>query len=229
MKVCIIPARGGSKRIPRKNVKNFLGRPIISYPIETAIKSALFDEVVVSTDDSKIADIAVEWGAKVPFLRPKELSDDFTGTVPVIAHAIKELEKSYDEVETACCIYPTSVFVSAETLKKGFKALEDFEDGHYSFSAVSFEAPIFRSFKLLPSGGVEMFFPENFSKRSQDLPSAYRDGAQFYFGTKEAFVNEEPIFGARSAAVLIDRKLAVDIDTPEDWEIAEMMYRILRA
>ena len=228
MRVCIIPARGGSKRIPRKNIKDFLGRPIISYPIETAIRSGLFDEVIVSTDDEEIANVAMEHGAKIPFLRPKELADDFTGTVPVIAHAIKELEKNYDEVEIACCVYPTSVFLSVEALLNGFLALNSSPLNEYSFSAVSFEAPIFRSFRILDGGGVEMFFPENFSKRSQDLPEAYRDGAQFYFGRRDAFCSQLPIFGENSIAVKLDRKLAVDIDTPEDWETAELIYKALQ-
>ncbi len=223
MNVCIIPARGGSKRIPRKNIKEFCGKPIIAYPIEAALKSGLFDKVIVSTDDDEIAEVAVSCGAEIPFMRPKELSGDFTGTTPVVAHAIRELEDSGMIVDIVCCVYATSAFLTPELLKKGFDALG--EGKEYSFSVVEFEAPIFRSFKLLDDGGVEMFFPEYFSARSQDLPMAYHDAAQFYFGRKEAFLQNLPIFTPHSAAVKIDRRLVQDIDTPEDWEIAERIFR----
>ncbi len=223
MTVCIIPARGGSKRIPRKNIKEFCGKPIIAYPIEAATKSGLFDKIIVSTDDVEIAEVAASFGAEIPFMRPKELSDDFTGTTPVIAHAIRELENVGVDVKIACCVYATSAFLTPELLKEGFDALG--EGKEYSFSVAEFEAPIFRSFKLLDDGGVEMFFPEHFSARSQDLPSAYYDAAQFYFGRKEAFLNNLPIFAPHSAAVKIDRRLVQDIDTPEDWGIAERIYR----
>ncbi len=223
MNVCIIPARGGSKRIPRKNIKEFCGKPIIAYPIEAAQKSGLFDRIIVSTDDEEIADVARSFGTEIPFLRPKELSDDFTGTIPVIAHVIKELEKSGEVVDTACCVYATSAFLTPELLKEGFEALGDGRE--YSFSVAEFVAPIFRSFKLLDDGGVEMFFPEKFGSRSQDLPSAYHDAAQFYFGRRDAFLKDLPIFAPHSVAVKIDRRMVQDIDTPEDWAIAERIFR----
>lgn len=226
MNVCIIPARGGSKRIPRKNIKDFLGRPIIAYPIEAAKKSGLFDRVIVSTDDEEIADVAKRFGAEIPFLRPKELSDDFTGTIPVIAHAIKELEKGGIRVDTACCVYATSAFLTPKLLKEGFEALQK-DDKQYSFSVAEFGAPIFRSFKLLDDGGVEMFFPEKFGSRSQDLPSAYHDAAQFYFGRRDAFLKDLPIFAPHSAAVKIDRRMVQDIDTMDDWVIAESIFKSL--
>ncbi len=223
MNVCVIPARGGSKRIPRKNIKEFCGKPIIAYPIEAALKSGLFDKVIVSTDDDEIAEVAVSCGAEIPFIRPKELSDDFTGTTPVVAHAIRELEDGGMIVDIVCCVYATSAFLTPELLKKGFDALGNGKE--YSFSVCDFAASIFRSFKLLDNSGVEMFFPEHFSARSQDLPSAYHDAAQFYFGRKEAFLNNLPIFAPHSAAVKIDRRLVQDIDTPADWEIAERIFR----
>ncbi len=223
MNVCVIPARGGSKRIPRKNIKEFFGKPIIAYPIEAAKKSALFDKIVVSTDDAEIAEVAASFGAEIPFMRPKELSDDFTGTVPVIAHAINELEKEGANIETVCCVYATSAFLTPGLLREGFEALRDGKK--YSFSVCDFAAPIFRSFKILEGGGVEMFFPEHLNTRSQDLPSAYHDGAQFYFGRKEAFLQNLPIFAPHSAAVKIDRRFVQDIDTPEDFEIAERIYK----
>jgi pseudaminic acid cytidylyltransferase len=225
MNVCIIPARGGSKRIPRKNIKDFLGKPIIAYPIEAAQKSGLFERIVVSTDDEEIAEVAKSFGAEVPFLRPKELSDDFTGTTPVIAHAIREIEKSGERVDVACCVYATSVFLTSELLKEGFAALTNGKE--YSFSVAEFGAPIFRSFKMLDEGGVEMFFPEKFSSRSQDLPSAYHDAAQFYFGRRDAFLNNLPIFAPHSAAVEVDRRTVQDIDTMDDWVIAESIFKSL--
>lgn len=225
MSVCIIPARGGSKRIPRKNIKEFCGKPIIAYPIEAARQSGLFEKIIVSTDDEEIAEVAASLGAEVPFVRPKELSDDFTGTIPVVAHAIRELENGGVNIDIACCVYATSVFLTPKLLQEGFDALTDGKE--YSFSAVEFEAPIFRSFKLLEDGGVEMFFPEHFSSRSQDLPVAYHDGAQFYFGRKEAFLKNLPIFASHSAAIKIDKRFVQDIDTPEDFEIAERIYRML--
>jgi len=223
MTVCIIPARGGSKRIPRKNIKEFCDKPIIAYPIEAARQSGLFDKIIVSTDDSEIAEVAASFGAEVPFVRPKELSDDFTGTTPVVAHAIRELEKSGLDVDIVCCVYATSAFLTPKLLQDGLDALT--EDKEYSFSVAEFEAPIFRSFKLLENGGVEMFFPEHFSARSQDLPDAYHDAAQFYFGRKDAFLNNLPIFAPHSAAVKVDRRMVQDIDTLEDWDIAERIYR----
>lgn len=227
MNVCVIPARGGSKRIPRKNIKEFCGKPIIAYPIEAARQSGLFEKIIVSTDDSEIAKVAESFGAEVPFVRPKELSDDFTGTTPVVAHAIRELEKSGLDVDIVCCVYATSAFLTPKLLQEGFDALTDGKE--YSFSVAEFEAPIFRSFKLLGNGGVEMFFPEHFSARSQDLPSAYHDGAQFYFGRKDAFLNNLPIFAPHSAAVKADRRMVQDIDTPEDWIFAEAMFKTLNS
>ncbi|MGE4399593.1 MAG: pseudaminic acid cytidylyltransferase [Campylobacterales bacterium] len=223
MNVCVIPARGGSKRIPRKNIKEFCGKPIIAYPIEAARQSGLFEKIIVSTDDDEIAEVAESFGAEVPFMRPKELSDDFTGTTPVVAHAIRELENGGMDVDIVCCVYATSAFLTPKLLGDGFDALTDGKE--YSFSVAEFEAPIFRSFKLLENGGVEMFFPEHFSARSQDLPGAYHDGAQFYFGRKDAFLNNLPIFAPHSVAVKVDRRMVQDIDTLEDWGIAEQIFR----
>jgi len=227
MNVCIIPARGGSKRIPRKNIKDFLGRPIIAYPIDAAQKSGLFDKIIVSTDDDEIADVAMSFGAEVPFLRPRELSDDFTGTIPVIAHAIKELENGGNSVDTACCVYATSVFLTPDMLFLRFEALKNNSKKEYSFSVAEFGAPIFRSFKMLDDGGVEMFFPEKFSSRSQDLPSAYHDAAQFYFGRRNSFLDGLPIFAPHSVAVNVDRRRVQDIDTMDDWVIAESIFKSL--
>jgi pseudaminic acid cytidylyltransferase len=227
MNLCIIPARGGSKRIPRKNIKEFCGKPIIAYSIEAAISSGLFDDVIVSTDDDEIALVASAWGASVPFFRPAELSGDFTGTTPVIAHAIEEMGKLGREYEFACCIYATAPFVSAENITLGLSKLES-SDKLFSFSACEFEAPVFRSFGLGESDSVEMFWPENFDKRSQDLPKAYYDAAQFYWGRPSAFLQNQKIFAPHSAGVVLPRKIVQDIDTPEDWDMAELIFRSLQ-
>jgi pseudaminic acid cytidylyltransferase len=226
MNLCIIPARGGSKRIPRKNIKEFCGKPIIAYSIEAAISSGLFDDVIVSTDDEEIALVASAWGASVPFFRPPELSGDFTGTTPVITHAVEEMGKLGREYEFVCCIYATAPFVNTQNIKAGLTRLES-SDKLFSFSVCEFEAPVFRSFGLGEGGSVEMFWPENFDKRSQDLPKAYFDAAQFYWGRPEAFAQNNKMFAPHSAGVEIPRYLVQDIDTPDDWLRAELMYRAL--
>ncbi len=226
MKLAIIPARGGSKRIPRKNIKEFCGKPMIAYSIEAALESGLFDRVIVSTDDKEIADVAKEYGAEVPFIRPPELSDDFTPTIPVIAHAIEELEKEVS-VELACCIYATAPFIQSRFLKEAYRTLVDNQSA-YSFSATSFSFPIQRAIKINADSSVEMFYPEHFNTRSQDLEEAYHDAGQFYFGTREAWLSEKPIFTNASTAVTLPRHLVQDIDTPEDFKRAELMYKALR-
>lgn len=228
MNLCVIPARGGSKRIPRKNIKDFCGKPIITYSIEAAIGSGLFSDVVVSTDDIEIAHIASEWGASVPFIRPPELSDDFTGTTPVIAHAIEKLQELGKEYDTVCCIYATAPFVSAENLRMGCEKLVN-SDKKFVFSVCAFDAPVFRSFELLDDESVQMFWPENFNKRSQDLPKAYFDAAQFYWGKTEAFKQNLQMFAQHSIGVELPRHLVQDIDTPEDWIRAEYMYQAINS
>lgn len=181
MKVCIIPARGGSKRIPRKNIKPFCGKPMIAWSIEAAKASGLFAHIIVSTDDTEIAKVAQKLGAEVPFMRPVELSDDYTGTTPVIGHATQwALDRNLD-VAAVCCIYATAPFVQPDDIKRGWNALNS-GDWDYAFSVTDFAAPIFRSFKKTTEGGIVMFFPEHFTTRSQDLPIALHDAGQFYWG-----------------------------------------------
>ncbi len=225
MKVAIIPARGGSKRIPRKNIKPFCSKPMIAYSIEAALQSKLFDRVVVTTDDEEIAQVAKAYGAEVPFMRPKELSDDFTPTIPVIAHAIQELQKEAP-IEIACCIYATAPFIRVQYLQEAYSQLIK-TDSHYSFSATSFPFPIQRAIKLNPRQQVEMFQPEHFNTRSQDLEEAYHDAGQFYFGTSQAWLDGEAIFAPHSTAIILPRHLVQDIDTPEDFYRAELMYKAL--
>jgi N-acylneuraminate cytidylyltransferase len=220
--VAVIPARGGSKRIPRKNVKSFCGKPMISWSIEAAQKSGLFHHVVVSTDDQEIAAVATECGAEVPFVRPARLSDDFTGTTEVVAHAVRWALDQGWAVEAVCCIYATAPFIRVEDLKRGLEALES---GHwlYAFTVTDFPASIFRSFKLHPTGGVEMFFAEHVDTRSQDLPVAYHDAGQFYWARPATWIAEERIFERHSYPIVIPRSRVQDIDTDEDWQRAEFL------
>ena len=227
MNVAVIPARGGSKRIPRKNIKQFCGKPIIAWPIEVAKQSELFDHILVSTDDEEIAKVAKSCGAEVPFLRPAKLSDDYAGTTEVIAHAVSWMHEQQWQPKAVCCIYATSVFFIADDLKKGFDALNT-GNWSYAFSATDFEYPIFRSFRDHPDGGVEMFFPEHYHSRSQDLPQAYHDAGQFGWGWKNSWNEENIGFGKNSTIIELPRWRVVDIDTEEDWKHAEIVYRIMK-
>nr|MDA3878014.1 pseudaminic acid cytidylyltransferase [Halothiobacillus sp.] len=204
MKIAVIPARGGSKRIPRKNIKPFYGKPMIAWSIEAAKSSGLFEHVVVSTDDAEIAEVARQWGAEVPFMRPEELSSDHAGTTPVIAHATQwALAQGFD-VAAVCCIYATAPFVQTDDLKRGWEALSS-GDWDYAFTVTDFAAPIFRSFKETSEGGIEMFFPEHFATRSQDLPVALHDAGQFYWGRPSAWLEGKRNFDRHSKPLLIPR------------------------
>jgi N-acylneuraminate cytidylyltransferase len=224
MKLCVIPARGGSKRIPGKNIRPFAGKPIIAYSIEAALNSKLFDHVIVSTDDSLIAETAKSFGAEIPFMRPRELSDDFTGTADVIKHAIGWYQERNIAIDYVCCIYATAPFVQIEYLRQGLKLLVENKKS-YAFSVTSFAFPIQRALRLTGSGEVEAMWPENIYKRSQDLEHAFHDAGQFYWGTPQAFMNNEVIFSRASHAVVLPRYLVQDIDTLEDWNRAELMYQ----
>lgn len=226
MKIAIIPARGGSKRIPRKNIKSFNGKPMIAWSIEAAKTSGLFERIIVSTDDIEIAEIAKQWGAEVPFMRPAELSNDYTGSTEVIAHATQwALDQGFN-LEAVCCIYATAPFVQADDLKRGLTALKS-GDWAYAFSVTDFAAPIFRSFHEHEDGGVEMFFPEYFSTRSQDLPIALHDAGQFYWGWPDAWLTDKRIFDKHSTPIVIPRWRVQDIDTPYDWLRAEILAPII--
>jgi len=227
MKLAVIPARGGSKRIPGKNVKLFGGKPMIAWSIEAVQRTGLFDRIVVSTDDKEIASIARKYGADVPFVRPAELSDDHTSTAPVIAHAIEwHLKQDFHPIEI-CCIYATAPFLRSEDIMLGQKTLNQ-SDVDFAFSATSYAFPIQRAFKLREDGRIEMFEPSQFQVRSQDLPEAFHDAGQFYWGTRDAWLSGTPIFGSKSAPVFLPRYRVQDIDTPEDWEQAELMMKVLR-
>lgn len=223
MRIAIIPARGGSKRIPRKNIKEFFGKPLIAYSIEIALSSELFDRIIVSTDDKNIASIAKSYGAEI-LERPKELADDFTPTIPVIAHVIESLE--IKELEAVCCIYATAPFLQARYIKEAYEKLLMCRSD-YCFSATSFVFPIQRAIKL-KNGSIEMFYPEHFNTRSQDLEEAYHDAGQFYWGVPSAWCEAKRIFGKDSSVVVLPRYLVQDIDTLEDWKRAELMYKVLQ-
>lgn len=222
MNLAIIPARGGSKRIPHKNIKLFGGRPMIAWSIAAARDSGLFDQIIVSTDDIQIAEVARAEGATVPFMRPPELSDDHTGTKPVIAHAISWLAENGTYPDLVCCIYATAPFVDADDLRRGLDSLRT-TDADFAFSVTSYAAPIQRALKIRPDRRLEMFDPAQFETRSQDLEAAWHDAAQFYWGRAKAWHDAGPIFGPHAAPVIIPRQRVQDIDTPEDWELAERM------
>ena len=224
--VAVIPARGGSKRIPKKNIRLFHGKPLIAYSIETALQSGLFDKVIVSTDDETIASTAREYGADVPFLRPKTLADDYTGTAAVTEHALQWLESHGERYAFACTIYATAPLLKLRYLIEGYERLKE-SDAVHAFSATSMPFPIQRTFKLTGKGRCEMFFPEYADTRSQDLEEAYQDAGQFYW-SKVGKRSSEPLFGKDSIPVILPRYLVQDIDTPEDWERAELMYEVVK-
>lgn len=226
MNVAVIPARGGSRRVPRKNIRTFRGKPMIGYSLETATASGLFDRVIVSTDDDEIAEVGLSFGAEVPFRRPASLADDRTGTTEVIAHAAEWMRDAGWPVTGICCIYPTAPFLTTGDLQRGLARLEA-SDLSYVFSACEYRSPIFRSFHETVDGGLEMFFPEAFDARSQDLPRAMHDAGQFYWGRVEAWLERRRIFDLHSGLVVLPASRVHDIDTEEDWERAELMHRAL--
>lgn len=226
MKIAIIPARGGSKRIPRKNIKEFCGKPMIAYSIEAALESGLFERVIVSTDDVEIASVAIEYGAEAPFVRPENLSNDHCGTVPVIKHAIEWMISQGERPDAVCCIYATAPFVNKDDLISGSEQL--YATGcDYAFSATSFPYPIQRALSIDRDMRVSMFNPELFNARSQELREAWHDAGQFYWGSCDAWLNEKPVFNSDARAVLLPRHRVQDIDTMEDWTLAEWSYKTI--
>jgi pseudaminic acid cytidylyltransferase len=225
MKLCVIPARGGSKRIPRKNIRDFCGKPMIAWSIEAAIKCECFDRIIVSTDDEEIASVGKQYGAEIPFMRPAKLADDFTGTTAVIAHAI-EWQNSHGELtDKVCCLYPTAPFVQAADLQKGLDIL-DSSGTEYAFSVTSYAFPIQRAIRITENQRVEMLQPEHFNTRSQDIDEAWHDAGQFYWGRAGAWLANKSVFSKESSPVFIPRHRVQDIDTPEDWETAEALFKL---
>lgn len=227
MKIGVIPARGGSKRIPRKNILPFAGKPIMAWTIETALESGLFDRVIVSTDDDEVAAVALDYGAEVPFRRPAELSDDHTGIIEVVQHAIRWLTESGADVEYVCCMLPTAPFLQAEALSQALQQLSA-SDASYAVSVTAFSFPVQRAIRINTENRVEAIWPENIPRRSQDLEEAFHDAGQFYWGTREAFERGEPILASGSIPIRLPRYRVQDIDTPEDWQLAELMFNALR-
>lgn len=228
MKIAIIPARGGSKRIPRKNIRDFCGKPMIAWSIGAAQQSVLFEHIIVSTDDDEIAEVAVSFGATAPFSRPQELANDEADTTEVIAHATQWALQQGWPLETVCCLYATAPFVRSEDLHAGLTLLQS-GDWAYSFTATEYASPIFRAFHQRPDGGVEMFFPEHYNKRSQDLPKALHDAGQFYWGRPDAWIDGKRIFDRQSVPLIIPRWRVQDIDTEDDWMCAELLWKTLDA
>jgi pseudaminic acid cytidylyltransferase len=229
MKLAVIPARGGSKRIPRKNVRPFAGQPLIAYSILAAQRSGLFDRIIVSTDDEEIAAVARHHGGETPFMRPAALADDYVTTVPVIKHAISWAALNWGEIEAACCIYATAPFIQASALRAAHETLLRDAVTGYVFSAATFPFPIQRAFKIKPNGRVDMFEPGHYNTRSQDLEEAYQDAGQFYWGAPASYMSDKIFFSADSVAHVLPRHLVQDIDTLEDWKRAELMYAVLRS
>ena len=225
MNICVIPARGGSKRIPRKNIKDFFGKPIIAYSIEAALKSNIFQRVIVTTDDEEIATIAGKYGAEIPFIRPKELSNDFTGIADVTNHAVDYLENLGEKYEYICTLYATAPFIQVKYLVRGYEALKS-SDAVNAFASTSMAFPIQRAFKIDKNGRCKMFTPEYYETRSQDLEEAYQDAGQFYWTnrTRQIQNDSKVIFSEISIPIILPRNLVQDIDTPEDWQQAELIF-----
>lgn len=226
MIAAVIPARGGSKRIPGKNIKPFAGKPMIAWSIEAARASGLFDRIVVSTDSPDIAAVAREHGAETPFARPQALSDDFTPTAPVLRHALSWLNEHGPRVARLCCVYATAPFVRAADLRQGLRIL----DAHRAssvFSVTTFPFPVQRALRLTADGRLTMLWPEFELARSNDLVEAYHDAGQFYWLDAERFLAEGRVYAEDSRPVILPRHRVQDIDTPEDWERAERMFLAL--
>lgn len=228
MNIAVVTARGGSKRIPGKNIKPFFGKPMLAWPILAAKKAGVFDRIVVSTDSPDIAVAAREWGAEVPFMRPAHLSDDHTPTAPVFLHALDELAAMGSAATRACCIYPTSPFLLPEYLAEGLRQLRDYA-APGAVSVTTFDFPILRGFKECEDGSVAFNWPEYELTRSQDLPEFYHDAGQFYWVDVASFRKEKRLIMPGTRPVKLPRKRVQDVDTPEDWETAELMAHVLLA
>lgn len=225
MKLCVIPARGGSKRIPRKNIREFCGKPLIAWSLEAAKASGCFDRIIVSTDDAEIADVARQWGADVPFVRPGELADDFAGTMPVVAHAVQWYEDHCQEFTAVCCLYATAPFVEPADLRQGLDFLAQVAVDRFVFTATAYPSPIQRALRLdAASGEAHMWQPEQFGKRSQDLEPAFHDAGQFYWGRPKAWLESGNLFEG-SKPLILPRWSVQDIDMEDDWTQAELMQQ----
>lgn len=226
MKVAVIPARGGSKRIPRKNIKTFCGKPMIAWSILAAKKSGCFNRIIVSTDDNEIADIAIKLGADVPFIRPAELANDFASTPDVMQHAATWLNTQKNKPSFICCISATAPLLDPEYLREGLKKIKN-DICEYAVSVTSFSSPIQRAFRITTDERIEMFYPENFHKCSQDLEASYHDAGQFYWGRTSAWVSKKLLFSRDAVPIQIPGIQVQDIDVLDDWDIAELKFKML--
>ena len=227
MRICVIPARGGSKRIPRKNIRDFRGKPMLAWSIEAALKSKIFDHVIVSSDDQEIEKEAKEWGATTPFRRPESLANDLCGTTPVVAHATKWLMDRGVEVEAVCCLYATAPFVEVNDIKASYQLLQETHPTRFVFTATEYHFPIQRSIRIDQDTGLaQMQDPDSFNVRSQDLEPAFHDAGQLYWGRPEAWLTSKNLFEG-SRALIIPSWRVQDIDTLDDWTRAELLHQML--
>ena len=226
-RIAIIPARGGSKRIPRKNIRDFLGKPIISYSVKAAIESELFDEVMVSTDDNEIAEIAANLGAKVPFIRSEQNSNDIATTASVLIEVINEYKHRHNKsFEYGCCIYPTAPLIKKEHLKNGYNILAN---QHFNtvFPVVAFGYPVWRGIEVSEGGKAKMLWPEYLNARSQDLKKVFHDAGQWYWFSVAALLENNALFTSNSGVIQLEENEVQDIDNLVDWNLAEMKYKLL--
>ncbi len=227
MRLAVIPARGGSKRIPRKNIKEFCGKPMIAYAIEAAKGCGLFDHIVVSTDDEEIAQVAMKFGAEVPFMRPAELADDYATTMPVVAHAIESCRTIGWQADIVCCIYPAVPLIQIQDIQEALSLLE-VGDADYVFTVTSFSSAIQRALRRMPDGRMQSFYPEYINTRTQDLEPGYYDAGQFYWGKAKAWMNGISPHQTGKGLVIPEWRV-VDIDTAEDWARAELIFRAMES
>ena len=227
MCVAIIPARRGSKRLPGKNIRDFMGKPAIAHAISAAVRSELFDRVIVSTDCAETAGIGVAFGAEVPFRRPAALSNDECGTLPVLQHALGFLQAQGDRPEFACCVYPTAVLLTPHHLRESFTQLVAAPTCNYCFSVCAYEHPIQRALRIDESGSVAVVNPEHSNTRTQDLPVRYYDAGQFYWGAAAAMQTGQPIFSSAALPYILGKNEFVDVNELEDWERAEALAKVL--
>lgn len=225
MNIAIIPARSGSKRIPGKNIKKFSGKPMIEWPINAALKANIFDKIIVSTDSEDIAKIALAAGAEVPFIRPSFLADDYTPTAPVLLHALDFLEAEGNRYTDICCIYTTTPFLSALDLRRGLDEMRKYK-APASVSVTTYDFPVLRAFKVEKRGEIAFNWPEYELARSQDLPEFYHDAGQFYWLDAKAFRKSGKLLMPGARPVVLPRKRVIDLDTQEDWEVAELMAKV---
>jgi pseudaminic acid cytidylyltransferase len=223
----VIPARGGSKRIPRKNIKPFAGKPLIAYSVEAAVRTGIFDKVIVSTDSEEIAETAKSYGAEAPFMRPAEIADDFKPMQDVLVHAAEFMNKNFGPVEYFCCIYPTAPLIRADLVRKAFEIIKE-NKADTVYSVTSFPYPVHRGLVINNEGWVRMLWPEHEFTRSNDLPEVFHDAGQFYWENGPAFLKNKRFIPPKALPFILPRYLVQDIDTPEDWERAELMYEICK-